>query len=209
MTPRVRIDGQRPTTESFAIHTRKIHVRRFIVHLHRRARVSRVLHPRLAIPSRRLDADAASRANPRLAPAASSATSRALPARAPLASSSHRRAFVSLSLRRRAPSRSNRPSSRRVAFEIRSVVRSHRSRRSHHRARRDDRVAHARRAARRSSSRRSRVASHRFVVPRRRDVSSFLIRQPFINHSFDPVARRRHRPTDRPTDRCDAMRCDG
>ena len=104
---------------------------------------------------------------------------------------------------------SNRPSSRRVAFEIRSVVRSHRSRRSHHRARRDDRVAHARRAARRSSSRRSRVASHRFVVPRRRDVSSII--RPSSTHSsrIRSVARRRCRPTDRPIDRCDAMRCDG
>jgi hypothetical protein len=35
------------------------------------------------------------------------------------------------------------------------------------------------------------------------------VRHPCMHHSFDPVARRRCRPTDRPTDRCDAMRCDG
>ena len=102
---------------------------------------------------------------------------------------------------------SNRPSSRRVTFEIRSVVRSHRSRRSHHRARRDDRVAHARRAARRSSSRRSRVASHRFVVRHVAMCRPSSVRHPRTHHAFDPVARRRCRPTDRPIDR--SMRCDG
>ena len=90
-----------------------------------------------------------------------------------------------------------------------SFVRSHRSRRSHHRARRDDRVAHARRAARRSSSRRSRVASHRFVVRHVAMCRPSSVRHPRTHHAFDPVARRRCRPTDRPIDRCDATRCDG
>lgn len=205
MTPRVRIDGQRPTTESFAIHTRKIHVRRFIVHLHRRARVSRVLHPRLAIPSRRLDADAASRANPRLAPAASSATSRALPARAPLASSSHRRAFVSLSLRRRAPSfvESSFVASRRFRDTKRRSVPSFASFAPSRTPRRPRRARAPRRASFVVASLSRRVASFR-----RSPSSRCVVHRPssLTHHSTRSRVVDIDRPTDRPID---AMRCDG